>query len=74
MNYMELFRDVSNNKYVVIDSTDKNVIGEHMYYNCKQNNIPLNKSKKLIGSMFGEKICMLTPQIKWDLEHGFSYN
>ena len=34
------------------------------------NNIPLHKSKKLIGSMFGEMICMLTTLIKWYLQHG----
>ena len=42
-------------KNVVIDATNKEVIGDHMYNYCKQNNIPLNKCKKLIGSMFGEK-------------------
>ena len=57
-------------KNVVIDATKKEVIGEHMYNYCKQNNIPLTKGKKLIGSMFGEKICMYTPLIKFYLQHG----
>ena len=71
MNYDEKFSEMSPIfKNVVIDATNKEVIGDHMYNYCKQNNIPSNKCKKLIGSVFGEKICMSTPKIKWLLEHG----
>ncbi len=41
-----------------------------MFDYCKQNKIPLHTSKKLIGSMFGEKILLYTPLLKWYLEHG----
>jgi hypothetical protein len=57
-------------KNITIDATDENIIGEHMFDYCKQNKIPLHKSKKLIGSMFGEKILLYTPLLKWYLEHG----
>ena len=43
-------------KNIVIDSSKKEVIGEHMFNYCQSNKIPLHKSKKSIGSMFGEKI------------------
>jgi hypothetical protein len=40
---------------IIIDSTEKDIIGEHVHY-CQSSIIPLHKSKTLIGSMFGEKI------------------
>ncbi len=40
-----------------------------MFNYCQSNNIPLHKSKKLTGSMFGEKILLYTPLLKWYLEH-----
>jgi hypothetical protein len=48
----------------------KDVIGEHMADYCTQNNIPCKKSRKLIGSMKGDKILLYTPLLKWYLEHG----
>ena len=54
-------------KNIVIDSSKKDVIGEHMFNYCQSNKIPLHKSKKLIGSMFGEKILLYTPLLKWYL-------
>ncbi len=57
-------------KNIAIDSSKKDVIGEHMFNYCQNNNIPLHKSKKLIGSMFGEKILLYTLLLKWYLEHG----
>jgi len=48
----------------------KDIIGEHMADYCEQNNIPCKKSRKLIGSMKGEKILLYTPLLKWYLEHG----
>ena len=57
-------------KNIAIDSSKKDVIGEHMFNYCQSNKIPLHKSKKLIGSMFGEKILLYTPLLKWYLEHG----
>jgi hypothetical protein len=38
----------------------KDVSGEHMTDYCNQNNIPVKKSRKLIGSMKGEKILIHT--------------
>jgi hypothetical protein len=40
---------------------NKEVIGEHMYDYAKANEIPLHKTRKLIGSMFGKKILLYTP-------------
>ena len=57
-------------KNIVSDSTKKDIIGDHMFNYCQSNHIPLHKSKKLIGSMFGEKILIYTPLLKWYLEHG----
>ncbi len=37
-------------KNIEIDATKQEVIGEHMYDYCKQNNIPLNKCKKLMDN------------------------
>ena len=34
-------------KNIAIDSSKKDVIGEHMFNYCQNNNIPLHKSKKL---------------------------
>jgi hypothetical protein len=48
----------------------KEVIGEHMNNYCIENNIPIKKSRKLIGSMKGDKILLYTPLLKWYLEHG----
>jgi hypothetical protein len=48
----------------------KDVIGEHMTDYCEQNAIPVKKSRKLIGSMKGDKILLYTPLLKWYLEHG----
>ena len=45
-------------KNIVIDSGKKDIIGEHMFNYCQCNKMPLQKSKKLIGSMFGEKILL----------------
>ena len=48
----------------------KDIIGEHMFDYCTQNSIPAKKSRKLIGSMKGDKILLYTPLLKWYLEHG----
>jgi len=48
----------------------KEVIGEHMFNYCAENNIPVKKSRKLIGSMKGDKILLYTPLLKWYLDHG----
>ena len=45
-------------------------IGEHMQNFYTSNNIKYNKSGKLISSMFGNKILLYTPLLKWYLEHG----
>ena len=50
-------------KNVEINQNNKEVIGEHMYDYAKD-------TKKLIGSMFGKKILLYTPLLKWYYEHG----
>ena len=57
-------------KNVEINQNNKEVIGEHMYDYAKANNIPLHKTRKLIGSMFGKKILLYTPLLKWYYDHG----
>ena len=49
---------------------NKEIIGDHMYEYAKFHDIPMNKSRKLIGSYFGEKILIYTPLLKWYYEHG----
>jgi hypothetical protein len=56
-------------KNIDINGT-KDIIGEHMFDYCTQNSIPAKKSRKLIGSMKGDKILLYTPLFKWYLEHG----
>ncbi len=48
----------------------KDIIGEHMVDYYTTNNISCKKSRKLIGSMKGDKILLYTPLLKWYLEHG----
>jgi len=48
----------------------KDIIGKHMYEYCMQNSIPVKKSRKLVGSMKGDKILLYTPLLKWYYEHG----
>ena len=45
-------------------------IGEHMQEFAQQHGIHDKPIKSLIGSMFGEKILLATPLLKWYLEHG----
>ncbi len=39
----------------------KEIIGEHMNDYCIENNISIKKSRKLIGSMKGDKILLYAP-------------
>ncbi len=55
---------------IVMDSSKKDKIGEYMFSYCQSNDIPLHKSKTIFGSMFGEKILLYSPLLKWYLEHG----
>jgi hypothetical protein len=48
----------------------REIIGDHMFEYCQNNKIPVKKSRKLIGSMKGDKILLYTPLLKWYLEHG----
>jgi len=69
-------------KNTEIDVEDESVIGSHMYnYNQDRKKAikdgalggQMNfakKSRKLIGSYFGEKILIYTPLLKWYLDHG----
>lgn len=45
-------------------------IGEHMQSYLQENNATFPDTKYLIASMFGEKILLITPMIKWLLEKG----
>ena len=45
-------------------------IGEYMQNYHTENDIPLNKGKKLIGSYFGKEILLYTPLLKWYLQQG----
>ncbi len=60
-------------KNVLIEPTEE-VIGKHMFeYNesrCKDGKTHARKSRKLIGSMFGEKILLYAPMVKFLLRHG----
>ena len=59
-------------KILLLIAVKEEVVGEHMfnYIYCQSNKKPLHKRKKLISSMFGEKILLYTPLLKWCLEHG----
>jgi hypothetical protein len=46
----------------------REIIGDHMFEYCQQNEIPVKKSRKLIGSMKGDKILLYTPLLKWYYE------
>ncbi|XP_071847518.1 uncharacterized protein [Apostichopus japonicus] len=45
-------------------------IGEHMKQFAEENKIMQKPRRSLIGSMFGNKILLATPLIKWYLQHG----
>ena len=45
-------------------------IGEYMKSYAEENDIMKQPRCSLIGSMFGEKILLTTPLLKWYLEHG----
>lgn len=58
-------------KNIEIEPADKDVIGEHMYeYNQSRKQCQAKRSRKLIGSYFGEKMLIYTPLLKWYIEHG----
>lgn len=58
-------------KNTEIDPTNRGLIGEHMHdYNMSRDHKNTMKSRKLIGSYFGEKILIYTPLLKWYLKHG----
>ena len=48
----------------------ENDIGEHMQSFLKGRDEKFKPTRYLIGSMFGEKILLITPLIKWYLEQG----
>lgn len=45
-------------------------IGAYMKQYMKEAGVKFTDTRYLIGSMFGEKILLITPLIKWYLEHG----
>jgi hypothetical protein len=42
----------------------REIIGDHMFEYCQNNKIPVKKSRKLIGSMKGDKILLYTILVK----------
>ena len=54
-------------KNVTIQEED---IGEHMTEFLRQTNKTFKPTKYLIGSMFGIKILLITPLLRWYVEHG----
>ncbi|KAJ8017821.1 Krueppel-related zinc finger protein 1 [Holothuria leucospilota] len=56
----------------IFKNTDISVddIGKHMKNFAMEGNIMTKPRKSLIGSMFGEKILLATPLVKWYLDHG----
>jgi len=47
-------------------------IGEHMREYAERNNVFKKPRRILIGSYFGEKILLITPLVKWYLDHGLN--
>ena len=45
-------------------------IGDHMKTYAEERGIMKQKSKFLIGSMFGQKIMVISPLLKWYVQHG----
>eukprot|EP00732_Lithocolla_globosa_P000459 Lithocolla_globosa_v1_NODE_138_length_5823_cov_17.507628.p1 type:complete len:551 gc:universal NODE_138_length_5823_cov_17.507628:3490-1838(-) len=45
-------------------------VGEYMSELIKELEMKTSKQRKLIGSMFGEKVLLFSPLLKWYLEHG----
>jgi hypothetical protein len=45
-------------------------IGDHMKTYAEERNVMNQPRKCLIGSMFGEKIMVISPLLKWYVEHG----
>ena len=48
----------------------KEDIGEHMQEFLTETGKTFKDTKYLIGSMFGQKILLITPLLKWYIEHG----
>lgn len=46
-------------------------LSEHMRMYLQENEIPHKPSRKLIGSMKGDKILLYTPLLRWFLQKGF---
>ncbi|KAK1940137.1 hypothetical protein P3T76_008460 [Phytophthora citrophthora] len=58
-------------KNTLIDCSDENVIGQHMFeYNEARKQSRAKPARKLIGSYFGEKILIYAPLLKWYIAHG----
>jgi hypothetical protein len=45
-------------------------IGDHMRQYAVDHDIMSQPRKNLVGSMFGEKIMVISPLLKWYVEHG----
>ena len=54
-------------KYVEVSRDD---IGDHMRQYAVDNDIMSQPRKSLVGSIFGEKMMVISPLLKWYVEHG----
>jgi hypothetical protein len=48
----------------------RNDIGDHMRQYAVDHDIMSQPRKGLVGNMFGEKIMVISPLLKWYVEHG----
>jgi G:T-mismatch repair DNA endonuclease (very short patch repair protein) len=69
--------DDLKSKFVEMPPIFKNIevsrddIGDHMKTYAEERNVMNEPRKSLIGSMYGEKIMVISPLLKWYVEHGF---
>ena len=68
----EHLRDKFSEMCPILKNTDisRDDIGEFMKTYAEENDIMSRPRRSLIGSMVGEKILLVTPLLKWYLEHG----
>ena len=68
--------EILKGKFAEMPPVFKNVdvsrddIGDHMQAYAEEKGIMNQKRRSLIGSMFGEKILIISPLLKWYVQHG----
>jgi hypothetical protein len=67
-NYLLLWIDISGTPSFTDLSRDD--IGDHMKTYAEERNVLNQPRKSLIGSIYGEKIMVISPLLKWYVEHG----